>query len=267
MHAPTPAPPALFGRERELALLRDHLTAALNGSGSLVLIGGEAGIGKTVLAEALCGEATEQGALVLTGHCYDLTETPPYGPWVDLFAHYRPTDDLPPPPAPFAERGTVGAVASQATLYHAILDFLSTVAAQRPLVILLEDAHWQDSASLDLLRFLAREVASQPLLLLVTYRSDELTRRHSLYPPLPTLVREASAARIVVRPLDATDTGALVRARFLLPQANATRLISYLDRRGEGNPFFIGELLQALIEEEVLRHEGDGWVLGDLTGA
>ena len=60
-------------------------TAALAGHGSLVLIGGEAGIGKTALAEALCREAAEQGALVLVGRCYDLTETPPYGPWVELF--------------------------------------------------------------------------------------------------------------------------------------------------------------------------------------
>src|SRR4051794_28646661 len=69
-------PPALVGRERELALLREYLSAALDGRGSLVLIGGEAGIGKTALAEALCREASEQGALVLVGRCFDLAETP-----------------------------------------------------------------------------------------------------------------------------------------------------------------------------------------------
>jgi predicted ATPase len=72
------------GRERELGVLRQHLEAALTGHGSLVLIGGEVGIGKTALAEALCREATERGALVLVGRCYDLTETPPYGPWVEI---------------------------------------------------------------------------------------------------------------------------------------------------------------------------------------
>ena len=74
-----PAASPLVGREREMALLRDALAAALAGRGSLVLIGGEAGIGKTALAEALCGEAAEQGALALVGRCYDLAETPPYG--------------------------------------------------------------------------------------------------------------------------------------------------------------------------------------------
>ena len=87
MHAPESAPSALVGRERDLATLRERLASALAGHGSLVLISGEAGIGKTTLAEALCQEAAEQGALVLVGRCYDLTETPPYGPWVGLFGH------------------------------------------------------------------------------------------------------------------------------------------------------------------------------------
>src|SRR6478672_8690074 len=75
----------LVGREREQAALRAALDAALAGRGSLVLIGGAAGIGKTALAEWLCREAAERGALLVVGRCYDLTETPPYGPWRELF--------------------------------------------------------------------------------------------------------------------------------------------------------------------------------------
>ena len=74
---------ALVGREREQSILRAALAPALAGRGNLVLIGGEAGIGKTALAEALCVEAADQGALVLVGRCYDLAETPPYGPWAE----------------------------------------------------------------------------------------------------------------------------------------------------------------------------------------
>jgi DNA-binding CsgD family transcriptional regulator len=255
------------GRDRELGILRSRLTAARDGDGSLVLIGGEAGIGKTALCEAVCREATQQGALVLVGRCYDLTETPPYGPWIDLFSHYQPTDDLPPPPVPFAERGTVGAVASQAMLFHAVLDFLTVLATERPLVILLEDAHWQDQVSLDLLRFLAREITAYRILFLLTYCSDELTRRQPLYPLLPLLVREAAATRIMVRPLETSDTRALVQSRFPLPQADSARLVAYLEQRGEGNPFFIGELLQTLVEERVLRQEGDRWALHELVDA
>jgi hypothetical protein len=77
--APHRATPALVGRDREQAVLREALTAALAGRGALVLLGGEAGLGKTTLAESLLAEAASLGALVLVGRCYDLTETPPYG--------------------------------------------------------------------------------------------------------------------------------------------------------------------------------------------
>src|SRR5206468_1742131 len=90
------AAPTLVGRVRDRALLHAHLAAALAGQGSLVLIGGEAGIGKTALAEALGHEAAAQGALVLVGRCYDLMETPPYGPWLELMALYPAGAALPP---------------------------------------------------------------------------------------------------------------------------------------------------------------------------
>src|SRR5689334_16304384 len=108
--SPLSQAPLLVGRERERDLLLDHCVTALAGRGSLALINGEAGIGKTALAEAACREAAEQGALVLVGRCYDLTETPPYGPWLDLFARYAVTDTLPSPPPAFAARGTVGRI-------------------------------------------------------------------------------------------------------------------------------------------------------------
>ncbi|MGN6700888.1 MAG: ATP-binding protein, partial [Thermomicrobiales bacterium] len=87
--------PPLVGRERELALLRERLAAALASHGTLVLLSGEAGIGKTALAEALLHDADEQGALVLVGRCYDLSETPPYGPWRELLDRAPRDADLP----------------------------------------------------------------------------------------------------------------------------------------------------------------------------
>jgi hypothetical protein len=89
----------LAGRERELALLREKLASAKGGKGGLVLIGGEAGIGKTALAEMLCQEAERDGARVLVGRCYDLAETPPFGPWTEARAQFLPSPDLPPPPS------------------------------------------------------------------------------------------------------------------------------------------------------------------------
>src|SRR5262249_14214909 len=90
--------------------------------------------------------------------------------------------------------------------------------------------------------------------------------RHPLSHLLPILVREAAATRLSVHPLESVDTAALVRHRVALPEADAARLIAYLDARGEGNPFFLGELLQTLTEERVLRQRATGWTLGDLTG-
>src|SRR5690242_13669059 len=95
-------PHPLVGRSPEQRLLREELAAAASGHGRLVVIGGEAGIGKTTLARDLAKSAADDGMLVLVGHCYDLTATPPYGPWLDLAADYRRHDDLPPLPAALA---------------------------------------------------------------------------------------------------------------------------------------------------------------------
>src|SRR5262249_48678442 len=166
------APSAFVGRDRELAFLRRRLFAAVAGNGGLVLIGGEAGIGKTALADAVCQEALGMGVLVLTGRCYDLMETPPYGPWIELFGRYQRTDSMPLLPPAFTVRGNIGSVTNQAALFRDIVDFFATLSAVRPVVLLLDDVHWADPASFDLLRVLAREFAPLPLLLIATYRAD-----------------------------------------------------------------------------------------------
>jgi len=237
----------------------------MGGQGNLVLIGGEAGIGKTTLAEAICREATQRGALVLTGRCFDLAETPPYGPWLYLFERYPAGGALPALPAVFAEPGRIGDITSQAALFRQVLDFIKAVTAIRPLVLLLDDYHWADPASLDLLRYLTQSIATLPVVMLVTYRSDELTRRHPLYHLLPLLVREAGAARLDLRRLDDDAVRALVTERYGLAEADAARLAAYLQSRAEGNALFLGELLRSLEEASVLRQEGDAWVVGELT--
>ncbi len=100
--------PLLVGRERELRLLRGHLAASVAGRGRLVLVGGTAGIGKTTLVAAVAREAESNGVLVLDGACYDLTATPPYGPWRDLAAGYRPAAGLPAAPRRPHRRRTDG---------------------------------------------------------------------------------------------------------------------------------------------------------------
>jgi predicted ATPase len=248
-------------------MLRQRLDVASAGQGGLVLIGGEAGIGKSALAEVACREAAERDALVLAGRCYDLMDTPPYGPWLELFERYRSDDSRPPLPAVFAEPGTVADIAGQAALFRHVFDFFLSIARQQPLVLLLEDLHWADPASLDLLRSLARRLHDVPILLLATYRADELTRRHPFFALIPTLEREAGATLLDLRRLSPDALHALVATRYDLGDADAARLVTYLNDRAEGNPFFAVHLLRALEDADILSQDETGWVFADLSQA
>ncbi|MGN6755748.1 MAG: helix-turn-helix transcriptional regulator [Thermomicrobiales bacterium] len=264
--APAHSRPALAGREREQTTLRAALDRALTGHGSLVLISGEAGIGKTSLAEALCREAADRGALVLVGRCYDLSETPPYGPWRELFTSAPHDADLPAlPTAVLPSEHTGAALASQEAIIARMQTYLTALAARQPLVVLLDDLHWADSASLDLLRVLARDLADQPLFILATYRTEEVPRHHPLYALLPALVREVRAVRIDVRPLTDDAVRALVANRYALPADDAVRLVTHLQAQAEGNALYLGELLRSLEEADILHRSATGWTLGDPT--
>ncbi len=259
--------PSIVGRDRELGILYDCLDAAVSGHGGIVLIGGEAGIGKTALAEAVTQEALKQGALVLVGRCYDLTETPPYGPWVELFGRYRQIEGMPPLPPAFAARSTVGDVASEAALFHQVRVFFDELAERRPAVLLLDDLHWADPVSLDLLRFVARDLPGVALLILATYRSDELTAEHPLAQRMPALAREGRATRVGLRRLEEVDIQALVAGRYHLVEGDRQRLVAHLYGRAEGNPFFTEEILRTLEEGRMLNPSIAGWQVGDLTRA
>src|SRR5829696_3243269 len=251
--SPLSRPPPV-GRDRELALLHERLTAARDGRGSVALISGEAGIGKTTLADALCREAADVGAHVLTGHCFDRTETPPYGPWIQIVRRVQALSDIANTlPVPRLDGAT-----SQADLFTQTRDFLVALTAERPLVLVLEDLHWADSASLDLLRFIARGIDEMPFLLVATYRTEEVDRRHPLAALVPLLVREAPTERLGLRALDTTAARALVRARHTLTEAEVDRLAAYLIERTEGNALFLTELLRSLEEEQLIERIARG---------
>jgi DNA-binding NarL/FixJ family response regulator/tetratricopeptide (TPR) repeat protein len=257
----------LAGRGREWARLRAQLDAALAGRGGLVLLAGEAGIGKTTLAETLAAEAEAAGALVLRGGCFDLSTTPPYGPWLELLRAYQPNASLPQaPPSTLADPGT--APVSRDALFSDWSTFFTAITAVQPALVILEDLHWADIASLDLLRHLARRGASASsvpaLLVVATYRDDELRRGQPLYQALPGLVRAAQPVRIDVRRLDTTGVRELLVTRYRLDDDDTTRLAVWLQARAEGNPFFTGELLLALEHEDRLHRSGDTWILEEL---
>lgn len=256
--------PALVGRERDQGLLRDGLDNALSGSGSLILVSGETGIGKTTLTRDLIEQAERQGVLVLTGGCYDLSTTPPYGPWIEISrAHPTPDDTLPDLPDQLRQGGGIAGIGSQSQFFELIHGFFVAVRKSRPLLLVLEDLHWSDPASLELLRYLGRSCAADSILLIVTYRDDELTRQHPLFQLLPLLVRETNATRIDLQRLTTVDIGDLV-TRMGLPEADTVRLAAYLEKRTGGNPLFATELLLALGTDGTLKMHADGMQLGEL---
>jgi DNA-binding CsgD family transcriptional regulator len=256
----------LVGRTRELGMLRERLEAALAGQGGLVLIGGEAGIGKSTLADALLVDAREHGASVLVGRCYDLSDTPPYGPWIELLTRSRGAE-LPPPPPVLTGASNVDGFTGQITLFDQVRDYFASASERGPIVVVLDDLQWADAASNDLLRSLARSVAALPMLLVGVYRSDELPPDHPLSRLLPLLEREAGATHLRVQPLGPEAMRALVDARFRLPESDADRLVQDLRNRSEGNAFFAVQLMRSLEEEGVLRPTEEGWSLGDLRRA
>ncbi|MDQ2786631.1 MAG: AAA family ATPase, partial [Chloroflexota bacterium] len=258
--------PLLVGRERERGVLRDRLRAVLDGRGGLALVGGPAGIGKTALAQIIGNEAAARDVHVLTGRCYDLAETPPYGPWREILGAAPAVLGVA-LPAPFTGDTFPDDMPSQMALFVHIRDVLTTLAARQPLLLVLEDLHWADPSSLDLLRFLNHAVRTAPLFILGTYRGDELDRAHPLYQLFPALVRESDATRVDLRPLTDEDIRSFVHARYTLMDTEERRLATYLTVRSEGNPLFLGELLRTLAEEGFLRPADGGWTLGDLSRA
>ena len=248
--------PPLVGREREQELLRQQLVRTVDGHGRLVLISGEAGVGKTALVDWFAASARELGVTVLAGSCYDLTITPPYGPWIEGLSTFQHLDGL------STVIGTLRDVASlTGTTHREVLDrirfALAELAAQAPVLLLLEDLHWADAASLDLLRRVSRQLDSLRLLLVVTWRDDEAISEQSSV--VPTLIREAKPLRIALPRLNDQDTRELVTRRYRLTDDDAELLGEWVQRRGEGNPFFAGEVLLALEQQEALRFDGDVW--------
>ena len=254
----------IVGREREQAELRQILDEAIAGHGSLVLISGEAGIGKTTLVDDLIQEARQRDCLVLTGGCYDLTTTPPYGPWAEALRRYTPQDDQPAVPSWFGDSDAMGQIGSQTALFEEARRFFASIAETQPLVVVLEDLHWADSASLEALRYLARSLEEVAFLLIATYRDDELTRRHELYQLLPLLVRESQAHRLHLHHLDRDDIREMVLSRYDLEDSDRERLVEHVAERSEGNPFFAEEILQGLEDERELQQSNGVWSLGDL---
>src|SRR5215213_7095506 len=250
-----PSAAILVGRAREQDLLREELSAALHGRGALVLLTGEAGIGKTALANHLVDEAEAQGAAVAVGRCYEAGALPAFAPWRELFAnlpdHAAAGQRLPPP------FGTGSTSQTPYQLMAAITNILHGLANAQPLVLLLEDVHWADRDTLELLEIATRSLARVPMLVVATYRPDAAQRSQPLFDVLPLLTRDRPVKNLAVSSLGVGDAAQLIAASH---GPCSPVLAEYLHARSDGHPLFLVELARDLMERRLLPTDEEGWL-------
>lgn len=265
----------LVGREREVAALTACLRRLERGEGRLALLGGEAGVGKTALVTALAGLAEQRGAFFALGHAYEMDDAPPYGPWRGTLGRCAAALPLPPSLEAFlaSAPGPVSPVnGTRYAFFESVVGYVRALSEVHRPVLALEDLHAADRPSLDLLRFVAHRLGPTgdlAALLVVTYRHDELHRRHPLYTLLPRLGPAHAVERISLGPLSRPDVVAFLRQRFPgLERSEA--LVTALYQRTEGNPFFLQEVLRSLAEAGRIYREGgreDGLWMGEHPAA
>jgi len=255
----------IVGRGRELDALERVLAAAARGDGQVVLVAGEAGIGKTTLVSCAAERAAAAGAIVVRGHCSDVGRSPPFAPWLEALAGRPPAagtaaPNHDPEPPPFA------AAASQEELLDGVLSRLRALGAgASPLLVVLEDLHWADAESIDLLRWVSGQVGSLPVAVVATYREGDGRAHDRLATVLAHLVRESGAVRLALEPWTAAQVGELVAARFGDSWPHREALSAYLERYGDGNPLLVRELVRGLEQERRLVETPSGWSLDDLA--
>jgi DNA-binding CsgD family transcriptional regulator/tetratricopeptide (TPR) repeat protein len=226
------------GRVRELAELQRALHAAHAGSGMTVLLAGEAGIGKTRLAAELGRRARDAGFEVLLGRSIDLVGTElPYQPFVEALRSLRDG------------RARPGSAGSQLRLFEETLELLAGLADSAPVLLVLEDLHWADISTLDLVVFLTHNLDERRVLLVTTYRADEPSSAERMRSLADRVRRSGSSLLVELGPLAHDELTELLAAHADAPPPAA--LTKTIIARSEGNPFFAEELLAAAGDEAV----------------
>jgi DNA-binding SARP family transcriptional activator len=264
---------SLVARDEEIQSGLACVELAEQGAGQLLLLAGEPGVGKTRLAQELTVSLRDRGFAIGAGSCYEVRETSAYFPFLEAMAMlYRlapvrlraeipqrwpylaallPSENLPIPPAPSSD-------GSHDRLLWSVSGFLQALAGEQPVAILLDDLHWADSSSLDLLAHVAHHTRSGRVFILGTYRDVEVGRQHPLERTLHTLDRQGLVARIAVRRLSAEGTSALAAAAFNQERISE-EFARILYQRTEGNPFFLLQVLRDLVDRGDLYQDEQGW--------
>ncbi|MCL5995719.1 MAG: AAA family ATPase [Chloroflexi bacterium] len=270
--------PVLIGRSSYLETLRQCIDQAKNKIGQTVLISGEAGIGKSRLVAEAKADAIRQGFLVLQGNCFQSDPAYPYAPLLDLL---RPTlsvdhleadapqwasmthelsrllPDLMPLSGPLEPAPIHEADQNKRRLFAALLQVFNFFVARQPVLMIVEDVHWSDDTSLEFLHQLAWRSKAQPLLLLATYRSDEM--RPALTRWLAQLDRAHLASELALPRLTRAEVDEMLAAIFERRRPGRVEFLDTIYGLTEGNPFFIEEILKSLVAAGDIHAADDIW--------
>lgn len=256
----------LIGRPGEQSALTEAIRAAVSGAGGVILVAGEAGVGKTRLIRAALAAS---GIQVLAGSAGP-GGTAPYAPVVAALrsslrafpAAWRPSGPLAAHLAILLpELGPPPAQSDFPTLVEALRAALVEMGRVQPAAVFLDDLHWADAATLELLPVLARELTDEPVALVGAYRNDDLPRGHPLRRVRTELRRGGHLREVVIDPLDRASTTALVAGILGAPLEDPLATLLY--HRTQGLPFFVEELVAALMDSHRLTAGPDGWELSD----
>ena len=272
--APSASQRPHVGRELETQRLVDAWKRAQAGDGGLVLLAGEAGIGKSRLTAAIASHAAQHGGTVHWGRCFETEGAPAFWPWTQVLrstlaalgdaaltrAVGTSASDLATLVPEIKERlpGTLPPSAADPAearfrLVDAISRCVCAAATERPVLLALEDLHWADVPSLDVVRLLAATLQGTPLLAIATYRDTVAERGAPLSAALPTLVREPAVTHLPLHGLPPDAVATL--ARTVLGHDPQPALVEDLHERTEGNPFYATQLLSLVTNEGTLPAE------------
>jgi tetratricopeptide (TPR) repeat protein/KaiC/GvpD/RAD55 family RecA-like ATPase len=284
---PSPRPVAareiqLIDRAKEMEVLRDAANSAIRGAGGIVLLHGEAGIGKTRLARELGAYAQSQGMRVLSGRCpalFRMDGVPPYVLWEEVIRDYleactpeqlfrvigsypievsKLVPELRQKLTAFPQSFPLSPEHSRDRLYEAVAQFVTNISKETPLLIILDDLQWTDKSSLLLLQYIARGALQDSLLILGAYRDTDTDENHPLSAILAELNRERLLHSVQLKRMAFGDVSDMI-AR-MLGQDNVPReFCELVFEKTRGNPFFVEEVIRSLKEEEILYLEGDEW--------
>src|SRR5579875_722469 len=272
--------PVVFGRNQELKTLRSLVERVRSGETQVILVSGEAGIGKSRLVAEVKVAAAAHGFLLLEGQCFQTDSASPYAPLLDLFrayfarwtstVHTDPTHIfastlsrlLPELALLFPDLAALPASPAgdpeeeKRYLFAAMVHFVMEQAMQHPVFLIIEDIHWCDDVSLELLLHLVRRCRRVPLLLLLTYRHEEQHPRLRRW--ITQLDRERVVQECSLKSLSRDDVAGMIRVMLNLQQEVNADLLNTLS---EGNPFFVEELLKSLMTSGELASVDGTWKL------